>query len=94
MTVILELKPEVEAAARSEAQASGVPLEHYLQSFLERTLPQPPQEQDQESIRQQRLEILARVQGKYAGLPGGSEDFAARKEGEKALEERRWAGSQ
>ena len=90
MTVILELKPEVEAAARSEAQASGMPLEHYLQSFLERALPQPPQ--DQESIRRQRLEILARVQGKYAGLSGGSENFAARKEEEKALEERRWVG--
>ncbi len=88
MTVILELKPEVEAAARSEAQASGMQLEHYLQSFLERALPQPLQEHDQESIRRHRLEILARVQGKYAGLPGGSEDFAARKEWEKALEER------
>lgn len=94
MTVILELKPEVEAAARSEAKASGMPLEHYLQSFLERALPQPPHEQDQESIRRRRLEILARVQGKYAGLPGSSEDFAARKEEEKALEERRWNGKQ
>lgn len=92
MTVILELKPEVEAAARSEAQASGVPLEHYLQSFLERAL--PPHKQDQENIRQQRLETLSRIQGKYAGLPGGSEDFAARKEEEKALEERRWVGNQ
>ena len=94
MTVILELKPEVEAAARSEAQASGMPLEHYLQSFLERALPPSPQKQDQESIRRQRLEVLSRLQGKYAGLPGGSEDFAARKEEEKALEERRWAGNQ
>lgn len=94
MTVILDLKPEVEAAARSEAQASGMPLEHYLQSFLERTLPQFTQGQDQESIRRQRIEILARVQGKYAGLPGGSEEFAAHKEEEKDLEERRWTKRQ
>lgn len=94
MTVILELKPEVEAAARSEAQASGMPLEHYLQSLLERTLPQSAQGQDQESIRRQRMEILARIQGKYAGLSGGSEEFAARKEEEKVLEERHWLKSQ
>jgi hypothetical protein len=89
VTVILELKPEVEAAARSEAQASGMPLEHYLQLFLEHSLPRP-QAEDAEAIRQRRMEILSRLQGKYAGLPGGSEEFSAQKAEEKAREERHW----
>ena len=38
------------------------------------------------------MEFLSHLQGKYAGLPGGSEVFAARKEEEKALEERHWQG--
>ena len=89
MTVTLELKPNVEAAAKSEAQARGVAIENYLQSFLEQTLPLQT-EQDPEAIRQQRMAILDRLNGKYAGLPGGSEEFAAQKEEEKAREERFW----
>lgn len=89
MTVTLELKPSIEAAAKAEAQARGVAIENYLQSFLEQTLPVPPQ-QDLEVIRQQRMVILERLNGKYAGLPGGSEEFAAQKEEEKAREERFW----
>jgi hypothetical protein len=89
MTVTLELKPSIEAAAKAEAQARGVAVENYLQAFLEQTLPVPPQ-QDLEAIRQQRMAILERLNGKYAGLPGGSEEFAARKEEEKAREERFW----
>lgn len=87
MTVLLELKPEVEAAAQAEAQAQGMPVERYLQSFLERTLPRIPQAEHDEIVRQQRMEVLARLQGKYAGLSGGSEEFAARKVEEKAREE-------
>ena len=56
--MILELKPEVEAAA-----------------------------EDAEAIRQRRMEILSRLQGKHAGLPGGSEEFATQKAEEKAREE-------
>ena len=89
MTVTLELKPNVEAAAKAEAQARGVAVENYLQSFLEQTLPLQT-EQDPEAIRQQRMAILDRLNGKYAGLPGGSEEFAAQKEEEKAREERFW----
>ena len=90
MTVILELKPEIEAFAQAEAQAQGVPVERYLQSFLERTLPQTSKSESDDHIRQKRIEILARLQGKYARFPGGSEEFAARKTEEKALEERHW----
>lgn len=89
MTVILELKPEIEAAAQAEAQAQGLPVESYLQSFLERTLPRVSEAENVESIRQQRMHILGRLQGKYAGL-GGSEGFAASKAEEKAREERHW----
>ncbi len=89
MTVTLELKPMVEAAAKAEAQARGVAVENYLQAFLEQTLPVPVQ-QDMEAVRQQRMAILERLNGKYAGLPGGSEEFAAQKEEEKAREERFW----
>ncbi len=89
MTIMLTLKPEVEAAARTEAQAQGQPVEDYLQSFLEQTLPRPTEE-DAELLRQQRMEMLNRLQGKYAHLPGGSEEYAARKAEEKALEERHW----
>ena len=89
MTVTLELKPDLEAAAKAEAQARGVAVENYLQSFLEQTLPVSPQ-QDLEAVRQQRMVILERLNGKYAGLPGGSEEFAAQKEEEKAREARFW----
>lgn len=88
MTVTLELKPEIEAAAYAEARAQGMPLEHYLQSFLERTLPQTSKSETDDETRQKRMEILARLQGKYACFPGGSEEFAARKAEEKALEKR------
>ncbi len=90
MTVTLELKPGVEAVAKAEAQARGVAVENYLQAFLEQTLPVPPQ-QGLDAVRQQRIAILERLHGKYAGLPGGgSEEFAAQKEEEKAREERFW----
>ena len=89
MTVTLELKPTVEAAAKAEAQMRGVAVESYLQSFLEQALPQT-MEQDKEAIRQERMAILDQLHGKYAGLPGGSEEFAAQKEEEKAHEERFW----
>lgn len=81
MTVTLELKPELEAAAQAEARAQGVAVESYLQTFLEQSLPRP-QAEDAEAIRQRRMEVLSRLQGKYAGLPGGSEEFAAQKEAE------------
>ena len=89
MTVTLELKPNVEAAAKAEAKARGVAVENYLQTVLEQAVPLPT-EQDPEAIRQQRMAILDRLNGKYAGLPGGSEEFAAQKEEEKAREERFW----
>jgi len=87
MTVTPELKPEAEAAARAEAQSRGVAVENYLQTLLEQTLPAPPE--DPESLRR-RVEVLSRLQGKYAGLAGGGEGFAARKAEEKAREERHW----
>ena len=89
MTVTLDLKPTVEAAAKAEAQARGVAVENYLQSILEQVLPRPSVP-DPEAIRQQRMVILKTLHGKYAGLPGGSEEFAAQKEEEKAREERFW----
>ena len=89
MTVTLELKPAFEAAAKAEARARGVAVENYLQSILEQALPLPGA-QDPETIRQQRMAILERLNGKYAGIPGGSEEFAAQKEEEKAREERFW----
>jgi hypothetical protein len=89
MTVTLELKPTLEAAAKAEAQAQGVAVENYLQSILEQALPRPTA-QDPETIRQQRMAILESLHGKYAELPGGSEEFAAQKEEEKAREERFW----
>ena len=89
MTVLLELKPEVEAAAQAEARTQGVSVERYLQSFLERTLPHMSSPLRDESVRQQRIEILARLQGKYAGLIS-SEEFADRKAEEKVREERHW----
>ena len=89
MTVTLELKPTVEAVAKAEAQARGVAIENYLQSILEQALPQTA-EQDKEAIRQKRMVVLERLNGKYAGLPGGSDEFAAQKEEEKACEERFW----
>jgi hypothetical protein len=89
MTVTLELKPNIEVVAKAEAQARGVAVENYLQAFLEQTLPVPPQ-QDLEAVRQQRMAVLERLHGKYAGLPGGSEEFATQKEEEKAREERFW----
>jgi len=91
MTVTLELKPSVEATAKAEAQAQGIAVEKYLQASLEQTLPHP-QDRNLETIRQQRIETLVRLQGKYAGLPGGSEGFAAQKKEEKAREERHWQG--
>ena len=89
MTVTLDLKPTVEAAAKAEAQAQGVAVENYLQSILEQVLPRPAVP-DPEAIRQQRMAILKTLHGKHAGLPGGSEEFAAQKEEEKAREERFW----
>ena len=89
MTVTLELKPTLEAVAKAEAQAKGVAVENYLQGILEQALPRPAV-QDPETVRQQRMTILNRLNGKYAGLPGGSEEFAAQKEEEKVREERFW----
>jgi len=40
--------------------------------------------------RRRREENLSRLHGKYAHLPGGSEEFSAQKAAEKALEERHW----
>lgn len=77
----------VEAAAIAEARARGIGVENYLQSILEQALPLPA-EQDREAIRQQRMAILDRLHGKYAGLPGSSEEFAASKQEEKVHEER------
>ena len=78
MTVILELKPDIEAAGKAEAQARGLAVESYLQAFLEQTLP-PAAEQDRETIRRKRLAILDQLHGKYAGIPGGSEEKRRRK---------------
>ena len=89
MTVTLELKPTLEAVAKAEAQARGVAVENYLQSMLEQILPRPAME-DPEAVRRQRMAILESLHGKYAGPPGGSEEFAAQKEEEKAREERFW----
>ncbi len=89
MAITLELKPTVEAAAKAQAQAQGVAVENYLQSILEQALPRPAA-QDPEAVRQQRMAILSRLHGKYAGLPGGSDEFAASKEDEKAREARFW----
>ena len=88
MTVTLELKPTVEAVAKAEARMRGVAVENYLQSILEEALPLPA-EQDREAIRQQRMAVLDRLHGKYAGLPGSSDEFAAEKEEEKAHEAQR-----
>jgi hypothetical protein len=38
MTVILELRPEIEAKAQAEAKARGLALEKYLSSVIERSL--------------------------------------------------------
>lgn len=93
MTVTLELRPDTEAAAKAAAQAEGIRVENYLQSFLEQALPRLTEEAT-EHVRRQRTAVLERLQGKHAGLPGGSEAFAAQKEEEKAREERRWRGPQ
>ena len=45
--------------------------------------------EDAEAIRRRRMKILGCLQGKYAELPGGSEEYAAQKAEEKAREERR-----
>lgn len=91
MAVTLELRPETEAAAAAEAQTRGTTLEHYLQTFLEQSLPfMPSGEEEIEAERQRRWGNLSRLQGKYAHLPGGSEEFSAQKAVEKALEERHW----
>lgn len=89
MTVTLELKPTAEAIAKVEAQMRGIAVENYLQNILEQALPTAT-EQNKEAIRQQRMAVLDRLHGKYAGLPGSSEEFAAQKEEEKAREERFW----
>lgn len=83
MTVTLELGPEIGAAAEAEARTQGVAVEIHLQTVLEQFLPRP-QAEGADAIQQQRMEILSRLQGKYAGLPGGSEEFAAQKAEEKA----------
>ena len=44
-------------------------------------------EADEETIQQWRRKILSRLQGKYAGLSGGSEEFSAQKAEEKVREE-------
>jgi len=45
MTVTLHLKPEVEAGLMAQARASGMGLEEYLLSMVERAArPNPPQE--------------------------------------------------
>lgn len=67
----------------------GVAVENYLQGFLEQAPPQT-REQDKEAIRQERMATLNQLHGRYAGLPCGSEEFAAQKEEEKAREERFW----
>lgn len=87
MTVTLELRPERGAAAEAEARTQGVAVETYLQTVLEQSLPRP-QAEDADAIRQRRMEILSRLQGKYARLLGGSEEFSAQKAGGKAREER------
>ena len=91
MAVTLELRPGTEAAAFAEARTRGTTLEHYLQAFLEQSFPAAPSEaEDRDAERRRRQEILSRLQGKYAHLPGGSEEFAAQKTEEKAREERHW----
>lgn len=89
MTVTLTLPPDAEAAAQAAAQAEGIAVESYLESFLERTLPRPVTG-DAVQVRRRRMGILGQLRGKYAGLAGGSEEFAARKSEEKAREERHW----
>ena len=80
MAVILELRPETEAAAVAEARTRGTTLENYLQGFLEQSFPAAPSKaEDLEAERRRRQEILSQLQGKYAHLPGGSEEFAAQK---------------
>jgi len=87
MTVTLELKPNLEAAAKAEAQVRGVAIENYLQSIVEQAIPYPA-EQNKEALRQKRMVILDQLHGKYAGLPSGSVTFALDKEAEKAREAR------
>ena len=79
MTVTLDLKPSLEAAVKAEAQVRGIAIENYLQSVLEQAILHPAK-QDKEALRQKRMVILDKLHGKYAGLPGGSEEFAAQKE--------------
>jgi hypothetical protein len=38
MTVTIELKPEIEARVKSEAEALGLPVEDYLESVIESQL--------------------------------------------------------
>ncbi len=90
MAVTLELRPETEAAAVAEARTRGTTLEHYLQGFLEQSFPAAPSKSEDLEAERRRQEILSRLQGKYAHLPGGSEEFAAQKAEEKAREERHW----
>lgn len=49
------------------------------------------QELSASDTEQERLSRIDRVCGKYRDVPMSSEAFAARKQEEKALEERRWS---
>ena len=88
MTVTLELRPDTEAAARAAAQAEGVGVEDFLKTLLEGQLLKPRQDLVGADSREA---ALSRIQsGFYAGRLSPSDEFAARKEEEKALEERHW----
>lgn len=75
MTLTIELTPEEEARIRQEAAECGLETTEYAHRKLVG-----------DAVNGARRKLSAH--GKYADVPGSSDDFAARKAAEKAREER------
>ena len=82
----ITLKPETERAIEEAARRRGVTPEQIVETAVSQDLAQD----DPQGVSLRRREAIAAAQGKFAHLPGSTEEFMARKAEEKALEERRW----
>ncbi|MEZ4862535.1 MAG: hypothetical protein R3C14_14570 [Caldilineaceae bacterium] len=94
--MILTLTPELESALHQEAEREGTTPEGFILRILQQNLPRySPKTSTKMPVNEQQRTLQAIQQGKYAlsrqsGSQLASDSFAARKQVEKELEERRW----
>lgn len=94
--MILTLTPELESALHREAKREGTTPEGLVLQLLQQSLfPYVSNHAQKSSMNQQQRSLAAIQRGKYVrsvqpNTPFASDMFAAQKQAEKELEERRW----